>query len=72
MFHQGIGADIRPGTWVVYGFETVSVPEGIPQGGAAVNDLELWESQRRNSELMGRINKQGLEDKMYEKFDKGS
>lgn len=69
---RGIGENIRPRTWILYSWEPVSIPEGIPQGDGHVKEMELWESQRRNAELMARLNKQGLEDKMYEKFDQGN
>lgn len=66
---QGIGGDITPSTWILYGWETVSIPEGISQGYHSIPELELWEGNMRNAELMDRLHDQGLQDKMYKHFD---
>lgn len=67
---RGIGGDITPSTWIIYGFETVSIPEGISQGSEATKNLVLWEAQRRNNLLMGQIHDQAIDDDMYASFER--
>lgn len=68
---RGIGEDIRPRSWILYSWEPVSIPEGIPQGDGYVKEFELWETQLRNQKIMNTIHEYGAEDLVLSEFERG-
>jgi hypothetical protein len=67
---RGIGEDIRPGSWILYSWEAVTIPEGVPQGDGHVTEFELWEAQMRNNKLMNDLLDYGAEDRVVGEFER--
>ncbi|MHA1962207.1 MAG: hypothetical protein ACW99U_18535, partial [Candidatus Thorarchaeota archaeon] len=63
---EGLGDQIRPSTWILLGFRTVSIPEGIPQGESNVDELELWRSERLLRKRTDQLHEQGYDDTTLE------